>query len=307
MKYLKSNKRGSASFIALLLSLVIVLISVIFNWFIKEQLYFTEMLKMKMDSKLKNFTICNELTYSILTQRISQKSIIIDDHELYGIKEIPLDGGELLIDNNTKLRIFDTNGLISVSTMNINAFKNLIKNLTKSDPSIIIDSLLDWIDEDDLKRLNGFEKVDYRMEGKSYIPRNYPIQYKEELLLIKGITKEIYDNISKFLTIVPNNGFNPNTAPKEVLAAYLDIDYDVAKNLYDYIRSTGLLNSDKVLNDLVGRKIIDIDGVYYYPSRNFDIKIENIYDNNTIFTTSVGLIYKETLRSPYQIFYWKDE
>jgi len=46
----------------------------------------------------------------------------------------------------------------------------------------------------------------------------------EELTLIRGVDADLYKRIYTFLTILPNTGFNPNTASDSVLKAFLSID-----------------------------------------------------------------------------------
>lgn len=56
----------------------------------------------------------------------------------------------------------------------------------------IIDSILDWIDLDDAKRLSGAESTYYLGLPSPYYAKNGPIDDLTELMLIKGITPEMY-------------------------------------------------------------------------------------------------------------------
>jgi len=57
------------------------------------------------------------------------------------------------------------------------------------DQSVIIDSLYDWRDSDDLHRLNGAEQEYYQALDDPYIPRNGRIQDPAEFFLIHGTDK----------------------------------------------------------------------------------------------------------------------
>lgn len=57
----------------------------------------------------------------------------------------------------------------------------------------IVNSILDWIDEDDLHRAEGAESSYYMALEHPYPAKNQPLESIEELLLIKGITPELYD------------------------------------------------------------------------------------------------------------------
>ena len=56
----------------------------------------------------------------------------------------------------------------------------------------IVSSILDWMDTDDNTHLQGAESDDYRSLTPSYSAKNGPIDDISELLLIKGITWEMY-------------------------------------------------------------------------------------------------------------------
>ena len=51
---------------------------------------------------------------------------------------------------------------------------------------IIADRLQDYVDSDNLLKLNGMEKMEYMQRDLINLPRNRPFQYREELLLVPG-------------------------------------------------------------------------------------------------------------------------
>jgi hypothetical protein len=57
----------------------------------------------------------------------------------------------------------------------------------------LADCLLDWTDEDDLKRLNGFDGEDYESLDLGYKPANGPIESFEEVLLIPAFQEHYLD------------------------------------------------------------------------------------------------------------------
>jgi len=56
----------------------------------------------------------------------------------------------------------------------------------------IIDSILDWMDVDDAKRLSGAESNYYLGLSSPYYAKNGPIDDLTELMLVKDITPEMY-------------------------------------------------------------------------------------------------------------------
>jgi general secretion pathway protein K len=84
----------------------------------------------------------------------------------------------------------------------------------------LVDAIADWKDEDDLRRLNGAEREDYRRAGLPWVPRNGPFEAVEELRLVFGITPALYARALPFITIYSQNArVNPATASGEVLQA----------------------------------------------------------------------------------------
>ena len=132
--------------------------------------------------------------------------------------------------------ITDENGKIGVNSNNRNLLVKAIEASGVNDPSardIIADSILDWVDPDDTHRLNGAESDYYQGQAAQYRPRNGPIENLDELLMVRGMTREIlygtsqienepsgsgYIGLDKFLTAQNIHFFNPNTASPKVLS-----------------------------------------------------------------------------------------
>jgi general secretion pathway protein K len=94
----------------------------------------------------------------------------------------------------------------------------------------IVDSILDWIDTDDLYREHGAENDYYKNLPNPYKAKNGPLDTLEELLLIKGMSPDILfgtkerKGLINFVTInSPGRRLNINAAPKEVLMGLVGI------------------------------------------------------------------------------------
>ena len=84
----------------------------------------------------------------------------------------------------------------------------------------IVAAVLDWRDEDSLT-IDGAEDEYYKGLDNPYECKDAPLSVPEELLLVKGVTEEIYDGVKDIITVYPIDGdgkVNINTAPEEVLA-----------------------------------------------------------------------------------------
>jgi general secretion pathway protein K len=62
--------------------------------------------------------------------------------------------------------------------------------------SVVTDSILDWLDPDDNTRPAGAESDYYLGQTPSYYAKNAPIDNLDELLLIKGISRDMFTGIS---------------------------------------------------------------------------------------------------------------
>ncbi len=56
----------------------------------------------------------------------------------------------------------------------------------------LADAILDWRDPDDLTRTNGAEADDYEARGLDYKPSNGPFNLLTELLLVRGVTGDLF-------------------------------------------------------------------------------------------------------------------
>ena len=84
-------------------------------------------------------------------------------------------------------------------TMMLNRFE-----LDEDEKKTIVDSILDWRDNDDLHRLNGAETQYYQSLPEPYNAKNRDFDSVEELLLVKGMKKEIfYGGIRDIITVYP--------------------------------------------------------------------------------------------------------
>jgi general secretion pathway protein K len=89
----------------------------------------------------------------------------------------------------------------------------------------IVPSIIDWTDNDDevtylpfIKNENlGAESVYYGRLEPPYRCKNAPLDTTEELLLIKGITPQIYECICDYITVYGKGEININCASKRVI------------------------------------------------------------------------------------------
>jgi general secretion pathway protein K len=142
----------------------------------------------------------------------------------------------------------------------------------------ILDSLIDWIDPDDELQPEGAEDYYYGSLDPPYECKNGPLDTLSELLMIKGITDEVYAKISKHLTIYSDGKININTASKEVLVCLDDeIDEAIAEGIIQY-------REEKPFDSIVELKVVVEDDVYGRIKSIIDVK------SNAFSVVSIGRV-----------------
>jgi general secretion pathway protein K len=124
-------------------------------------------------------------------------------------------------------------------------------NLEEEAANDILDAIKDWMDEDDEATSFGAEDSYYQSLENPYSCRNAPFESLDELLLVKGITRELFygtdeaPGISDYLTVVGDGKININTADPVVLEALSDdLDSTMIEEMVEY-RSSDKNDLDK--------------------------------------------------------------
>lgn len=152
------------------------------------------------------------------------------------------------------VEIVDESGKINVNMAPEHLIFNLLLMIGVPAPEadVITDSIADWIDPDDLVRPFGAESDYYLSLENPYPAKNGFFDVPEELLLVRGVTPEIYFGrktvtdsgqpvelygLQHYLTTFSQvNRVNVNSAPVPVLAAIPGLDYATAL-MIDQLRS----------------------------------------------------------------------
>lgn len=84
----------------------------------------------------------------------------------------------------------------------------------------LVDAIVDWVDKDEDQQPAGAESLYYQTLRPPYKAANAPLETLLELRLIKGMTPEIIEKLSKVVTVYPREGGRPvniNTADTLVI------------------------------------------------------------------------------------------
>jgi general secretion pathway protein K len=154
----------------------------------------------------------------------------------------------------------------------------------------ILDAIKDWIDKDNEPTRFGAEDSYYQALDHPYSCRNAPLESLEELLLIKGITRELFygtdenPGISDYLTVYGDGKININTADPLVLASLSDdLDSGMIDEMVTYRNDekNDLNNSDWYKSALgTNETVIDPD-LITTKSEYFEIRSKGINDSRS--------------------------
>ena len=93
------------------------------------------------------------------------------------------------------IRIFGEAGKININQVSDTTLRKILTNLVLREEEkrdIVVDSILDWRDPDDFYRLNGAEDDHYQSLKDPYHCKNANLDSIEELLLVRGVTAELF-------------------------------------------------------------------------------------------------------------------
>jgi general secretion pathway protein K len=101
---------------------------------------------------------------------------------------------EKLGNGSFRVRLIDEGGKINLNRVDEATLRTVLTNLgvDESRRSVLVDSILDWIDPDDLHRINGAESDYYESLSPPYSAKNGAFDTVEELLWVKGMTPELF-------------------------------------------------------------------------------------------------------------------
>ncbi len=120
------------------------------------------------------------------------------------------------------------------------------------DADIIVDSILDWIDPDDLTHLNGAEDNYYGSLPEPYKSKDAPFSSIEELALIRGVTPEIFESIRNDITVYGDEQIkvNINLASREILSSVLGLSGELVDELMLHIEENGPIKNSEELRQV---------------------------------------------------------
>jgi len=151
----------------------------------------------------------------------------------------------------------------------------------------LVDSIVDWVDADDVPEPAGAETLYYQSLRPSYRAANGPLQTIRELRLVKGMTPEILDKLFRYVTVYPREGeskVNINTADLIVIQA---LDPSITQSM-----------AAEIIQGRPFKNILDLDNVASAKETFARLRLPPVYDVKThVFSARMSLTVNETTKS----------
>lgn len=183
--------------------------------------------------------------------------------------------------------------------------------------SDIINSILDWRDNDNDARGGGNESDYYKDKG--YSCRNGKFKALDELMLVKGIegtdSRTKLDALRQYLTIYGNNDgkINVNTAGEEILAAIimfvLPNPGEALSRVSDIIEARGGIVFKDINNDVINQFFATFDDNQKKSIEDWLTVTSNFFQANVEAEIRKNMKKKATaiFDRSQQIYYWHEE
>jgi general secretion pathway protein K len=188
---------------------------------------------------------------------------------------------------NYAVRIFDESGKFNINLTPEPLLRNLLRTMGLEGTTLdtVADSILDWKDKDDLHRLNGAESDYYQSMSVPYKAKNDNFDTLEELLLVKGVTREILFGYGKqkglieFLTVHGGtNKINLNAASQEILLAIPGMGQDMVDEILRYRQKQEIKNLQEIGGTVAQNQASILPYSAFGPGNTFTIESSGFRD-----------------------------
>jgi len=210
------------------------------------------------------------------------------------------------------------NKLVTGSTVNADIKEVLLRllrepefGLKERQASEIVDAIIDWVDDNEEITGLGAESSYYASKAPPYAAKNEALDCIEELLMVKGITNDLFAGtkekppLRQFVTIYGTGAISINTAPKMVLRSLSpDISVELADKMDEFRKnkSNNLSSADWYKNvSGMGSVTIKPQLIEVAKSNYFRIEATGVADQ---MTQSISGVMQ---RSPFQIMSWRQD
>ncbi len=219
-------------------------------------------------------------------------------------------------------------GKINLNTADEFLLKMMLNGfeLDGQEKSIIVDSIMDWRDENDLHRMNGAENDYYQSLPEPHDCKNGDFDAIEELLMVRGITPEIfYGGLNQMVTAFQDRRSGRgkirrrsgkaggskiciNAASRAMLLSLPQMTETLAQSIMDFRKESDFKTLGEV-STLLGAAVYGAISrhITLTPSSYYQIaSVGNITDSRTRQGLSAVIELNRTIDKGYRVVQWSD-
>lgn len=230
--------------------------------------------------------------------------------------------------------IGNESGKVNINTADDNLLQVMLSGfeIEAEQKDIIVDSIMDWRDENNLHRNNGAEDDYYLSLENPYECRDDEFQSKEELLLVRGVSHAIFAGIESIITIYStsntskskntsksnifaqrsgkskSNKININFAPKKLLLSLPMMTDELVDKIIEY-RNDKALQSINELQAIVGMDVYAVIDRYLTISASSFFSVDSVgFTENGRSKSIINAIIEMNTKSEsgYRFIQWKE-
>ena len=301
MKGILRNNRGMALILTILVISLIVALTLQFGASMRSDLQATANLR---DGVKMGYIAKSGFNYALAVLNVDSTEGKVDSlHDAWAdSKALSENAASLFDEGRIEVKISDhsariqVNGLVDENGEYNAVQKGLLTRflssqafgLSSEDVDNIVDAIKDWIDGNSEVTRFGAEDTYYKALEKPYSCKNAPLEFVEELLFIRGITKDLFygteatPGISNYLSPYGDGKINVNNAAPLILKALSDdMDDGMVEDMVSYRQDEESDLSDPAwYKTLPGMGDINIsDELLTTSSTYFEVTSEGFRDN----------------------------
>lgn len=211
VKALLFKQKGIALISVLLVFLILAWVSSYFIGVSQKQLSLMQLIKDRVVAEIEADSSIDEVYFAHLSGSYKESE---------KLSQWNYRGIEFPYNENIELKIQDTQGKLTLDSLDKGILKNLLlqHGVEDAQTARFLDCLADWEDSDSLKRMNGGES-DYYQSINSIGPRDGRIQSVSELASICGFPSDAANIIFDNILLRGERSFSPAFSSRELIQA----------------------------------------------------------------------------------------
>lgn len=335
MKERMAQEKGIALFMVLWVLILLSGIATEFCFAMRTEVNMVRNFKEQTEAYYIALAGLNRAIFELLRNESSpeKKKLLADENEASAetssrwrmntdIPPVPFAGGRF------EVRIGNEAGKINLNTADKPLLKMMLNGfeIEEQEKSIIVDAIMDWRDENDLHRMNGAENDYYQSLPKPYDCKNGDFDAIEELLMVRGITAEIfYGGLNQMVSVFQDRGSKRgkirrrsgkargskiciNAASRAMLLSLPQMTDDLAQSIIDFRKESDFKSLGEV-STLLGADIygaisphVTLQASSYYQV----LSVGRIKGSQTRQGVSMVVEINPTLKERYRVIQWND-